>query len=215
MFFFSLACLFFLTEKDFFFFNEAPGEIRTPVDRFRVCSDSRYTTGAGYTGLPDPLILESVEQRHIHRTPKPAAPIFRPIPVRLASCSLPLSNAQAFVFFLQHTLSLLLFLLFLECQASSYFASCNSSVMLLLCSNAVVGEELAWSVEKEGCVLPVASSCEELAWSVEKEGCVLPVASSSSYSSKMLERVLVAIDGGALCIPSPPPPYHLAACRRV
>jgi|TARA_B110001469_G_C9452052_1_gene228280 hypothetical protein len=108
---------------------------------------------------------------------------------------LPLSNAQAFVFFLQHTLSLLLFLLVLECQASSYFASCHSSVMLLLCSNAVVGEELASSVEKEGCVLPVASS--------------------SSYSSKMLERVLVAIDGGALCIPSPPPPYHLAACRRV
>jgi hypothetical protein len=108
---------------------------------------------------------------------------------------LPLSNAQAFLFFLQHTLSLLLFLLVLECQASSYFASCHSSVMLLLCSNAVVGEELAWSVEKEGCVLPVASS--------------------SSYSSKMLERVLVAIDGGALCIPSPPPPYHLAAGRRV
>ena len=49
--------------------KRAPGEIRTPVDRFRVCSDSRYTTGAGYTTSSNLPVSECVEQGLVYRNP--------------------------------------------------------------------------------------------------------------------------------------------------
>ena len=52
---------------------QAHGEIRTPVDRFRVCSDSRYTTRARHATVARCTVLVNsglqTSTTQVHRTP--------------------------------------------------------------------------------------------------------------------------------------------------